>query len=90
MKLVKQVKKAKKGDKEALLQLIMAEKDAYYRLAYSYMKNEADAMDALEDMIVKLYEQIGQVKYLAQRVVDSFAWLFFCACFSRTHGILRK
>lgn len=62
MKLVKQVKKAKKGDKEALLQLIMAEKDAYYRLAYSYMKNEADAMDALEDMIVKLYEQIGQVK----------------------------
>lgn len=28
------VKQAKKGNKEALLQLIMADKDAYYRLAY--------------------------------------------------------
>ncbi|WP_407271951.1 hypothetical protein [Radiobacillus sp. PE A8.2] len=28
------VKKAKKGDKEALLQLIMDERDTYYRLAY--------------------------------------------------------
>ncbi|MFC9774275.1 RNA polymerase sigma factor [Paenibacillus chitinolyticus] len=56
------VKNAQQGDKEALLQLIMAEKDAYYRLAYSYMRNEADAMDVLEDMIVKLYEKIGQLK----------------------------
>ncbi|GAA3409475.1 sigma-70 family RNA polymerase sigma factor [Paenibacillus hodogayensis] len=56
------VKKAKKGDKEALLQLIVAEKEAYYRLAYSYMRNEADAMDVLEEMIVKLYERIGQLK----------------------------
>ncbi|PYI53184.1 RNA polymerase sigma factor [Paenibacillus flagellatus] len=59
---IDEVKKARQGDKEALLRLIMAEKDAYYRLAYSYMKNEADAMDVLEDMIVKLYEKIGQLK----------------------------
>ncbi|MCR8644222.1 RNA polymerase sigma factor [Paenibacillus sp. N1-5-1-14] len=70
MKLARQVKKAKKGDKEALLQLIMAEKDAYYRLAYSYMKNEADAMDALEDMIVKLYEKIEQLK----KVESFYSW----------------
>lgn len=62
MDVINRVKKAQKGDKEALLQLIMAEKDAYYRLAYSYMRNEADAMDVLEDMIVKLYEKIGQLK----------------------------
>ncbi|MFH5183542.1 sigma-70 family RNA polymerase sigma factor [Paenibacillus sp. TAB 01] len=62
MSVINGVKQARKGDKEALLQLIMAEKDAYYRLAYSYMRNEADAMDVLEDMIVKLYEKIGQLK----------------------------
>ncbi|MEK3914250.1 sigma-70 family RNA polymerase sigma factor [Paenibacillus sp. FSL H7-0331] len=62
MDVVNAVKKAKKGDKEALLQLILAEKEAYYRLAFSYMRNEADAMDVLEEMIVRLYERIGQLK----------------------------
>lgn len=59
---VRLVKKAKKGNKEALLQLIMAEKDAYYKLALAYMGNTHDAMDALEDMIVSLYEKIDQLK----------------------------
>ncbi|WP_019637046.1 sigma-70 family RNA polymerase sigma factor [Paenibacillus fonticola] len=62
MNAVRYVKKAKKGNKEALLQLIMAEKDDYYRLALTYMGNSHDAMDAMEDMIVKLYENIGQLK----------------------------
>lgn len=56
------VKQAKRGNKEALLQLIMADQDAYYRLAYTYMGNEHDAMDAMEDMIVALYEKIDQLQ----------------------------
>lgn len=56
------VRQAQKGNKEALLQLIMADRDAYYRLAYTYMGNEHDAMDAMEDMIVTLYEKIGQLQ----------------------------
>jgi RNA polymerase sigma-70 factor (ECF subfamily) len=56
------VKQAQKGNKEALLQLILADQDAYYRLAYSYMKNEHDAMDAMEDMIVTVYEKLGQLQ----------------------------
>lgn len=56
------IKKAKKGNKEALLKLIMKEKDDFYRLSYSYMKNEADAMNSLQDMIVKVYENIGNLK----------------------------
>ncbi|MFC4809601.1 RNA polymerase sigma factor [Paenibacillus sp. GCM10023250] len=56
------VRQAKKGSKDALLQLIMADQDAYYRLAYAYMGNEHDAMDAMEDMIVTLYEKIGQLQ----------------------------
>ena len=62
MKVNHLVKQAQKGNKEALLQLIMADKDAYYRLAYTYMGNEHDAMDAMEDMIVTLYEKIDQLK----------------------------
>lgn len=62
MDVVRSVEKAKKGNKEALLHLIMSEKDAYYRLAFSYMGNAHDAMDAMEEMIVTLYEKIGQLK----------------------------
>lgn len=62
MNIVRLVKRAKKGSKDALLELIMAEKDAMYRLAFTYMGNEHDAMDVLEEMIVRLYENIGQLK----------------------------
>lgn len=62
MDVVELVKKAKKGNQEALLQLIMAKKDELYRLSYSYMGNSYDAMDAMEEMIVKLYENINQLK----------------------------
>ena len=62
MDVQKMVKKAKKGNKEALLQLIMNQKDDYYRLAFTYMGNKHDAMDAMEDMIVSLYEKIHQLK----------------------------
>ncbi|QZY56423.1 sigma-70 family RNA polymerase sigma factor [Crassaminicella profunda] len=56
------VKKAKEGDKDALVQLIMAKKQEYYKLAYIYMKNKEDALDAMEDMIVIIYEKIHQLK----------------------------
>lgn len=56
------VKKAKKGDQDALVQLIMERKQEYYKLAYVYMKNNEDALDAMEDMIVILYENINKLK----------------------------
>lgn len=62
MNVVRLVKRAKKGSKEALLQLIMSEKDVYYKLAFTYMGNSHDALDAMEDMIVILYEKINQLK----------------------------
>lgn len=62
MNVVRLVKKVKRGNKEALLQLIMAEKDDYYRLALTYTGNAHDAMDVMEEMIVKLYEKIDQLK----------------------------
>jgi RNA polymerase sigma factor (sigma-70 family) len=62
MNVVRLVKRAKKGSKEALMELIMAEKDNMYRLAFTYMGNQHDAMDVLEEMIVRLYENISQLK----------------------------
>lgn len=56
------VKKAKKGDKEALVQLIMDKKQDYYKLSYVYMKNKDDSLDAMSDMIVILHEKIHQIK----------------------------
>lgn len=56
------IKQAKKGDKEALLSLVMAQQVDYYKLAYVYMKDKEDAMDALQDMIVILYEKISTLK----------------------------
>lgn len=70
MKISRLVKQAKKGNKEALLQLIIADQDAYYRLAYTYMGNEHDAMDVMEDMIVTLYEKIDQL----QRGEAFYSW----------------
>nr|WP_269135955.1 RNA polymerase sigma factor [Sporosarcina cyprini] len=45
-----------------MLELIMAQQDDYYRLALSYMGNAHDAMDAMEEMIVSLYANMGQLK----------------------------
>ncbi|KNF08341.1 RNA polymerase sigma factor SigV [Gottschalkia purinilytica] len=56
------VKKAKQGDKDALVQLIMLKKQDYYKLAYVYMKNPEDTLDVMQNMIVILYENIGQLK----------------------------
>ena len=56
------IKQAKKGDKEALLNLVMAQQVDFYKLAYVYMKDKEDAMDALQDMIVILYENISTLK----------------------------
>ncbi len=64
------MKKAQNGNKEALLQLILAKQDDYYRLAWSYMKNEHDALDVMEDMIVILYEKI----HTLQKRESFYSW----------------
>lgn len=56
------MKEAIRGDKDALVKLIMNKKDDYYRLAYVYMKNKEDSLDMLQDMIVILYKNIGSLK----------------------------
>lgn len=56
------VEQAKKQDKQALLTLIMGQQDEYYRLAYVYLRNHQDAMDAVQEMTLILYDQIKKLK----------------------------
>ncbi|MGL4522015.1 MAG: RNA polymerase sigma factor [Bacilli bacterium] len=60
--MILSIRKAKKGDKEALTSLILERKVEYYRLAYSYMRNEEDAKDCLQDMMISLYKGIGSLR----------------------------
>ncbi len=57
------VKRAKAGDKDDLLELVMDQKDNYYKLAYVYLKNPEDSMDAVQDMITILYNNIQTTIY---------------------------
>lgn len=56
------VENARAGDKDALLLLIMNQKLDYYRLAYTYLGNQDEAMDALEDMAMLLFDHIKKLK----------------------------
>ncbi|MCF6139169.1 RNA polymerase sigma factor [Pseudalkalibacillus berkeleyi] len=85
MQIKKLVRKAQRGDKEALLQLVLERKDEYYRLAYSYLRHEEDAMDALEDMIVILYEKISRLN----KSQSFYSWSKTILV-NECHDILRK
>jgi RNA polymerase sigma-70 factor (ECF subfamily) len=79
------VKKAKEGDKKVLVQLIMLNKQDYYKIAYVFMKNSEDAMDVMEDMIVILYENIHKLR--DEKAFDSWSKIILVNCCKNT---LRK
>lgn len=45
-----------------LIDTIKANENQLYRIAYSYLKNEADALDAVSEAIVKAFENLDQLK----------------------------
>lgn len=54
--------KAKKGDKESFYNLIKPIELKLYKIAFIYMKNENDALDMLQDSIVKSIESLNKLK----------------------------
>ena len=52
------VKKARAGDKEALVYLVLQRKDQLYRIAWSYFQNEHDVCDVLQETIVKAFHDV--------------------------------
>lgn len=58
MSIVKLVQNAKRGDDEAFEQLISSVRHKLYRTAYSYVRNEQDALDIYQETIYKAYTSL--------------------------------
>lgn len=62
MDIAKLVQKAKKGHDEAFEQLIHSVRHKLYRTAYSYVRNEQDALDIYQETIYKAYTSLKTLK----------------------------
>lgn len=47
---------------QELVELIKANKEKYYRVAFTYVKNKEDALDIVHDAIVKALQKIHQLR----------------------------
>lgn len=56
------VHEVQNGNREALVQLVLAQRHEYYRLAFVYLRHNEDALDALQEMIVSVYRHIGELR----------------------------
>lgn len=55
-------KKAIKRETESFLELMNLYKESLYRTAFSFLKNEQDALEALQEVTVRAYKKIHTVK----------------------------
>ena len=55
-------KKAIQRDEQAFLQLMQMHKAALYRTAYAFLKNEHDAIEAMQEVTFRAYQKIHTVK----------------------------
>lgn len=62
MNELKLVKKAIKGNKECLEELLVLHGDQLYRTAYLYVRNREDALDIVQETSYKAFLSIGQLK----------------------------
>ncbi|MFF2484507.1 sigma-70 family RNA polymerase sigma factor [Paenibacillus sp. NPDC058071] len=62
MDAIELAQQAINGNKEAQVQLLALYKEPMYRVAYSYMQNEHDARDALQEMNYQCLKHIHQVQ----------------------------
>ncbi len=72
-------------NQEILITHIKMNQNKFYRLSYSYLHNEADAKDAIQNAIVKAFENFSSVKdkkYLS-------TW-FYRILVNECNAILRK
>ena len=55
-------KKAIEGDEEAFLELMRLHKAALYKTALSYLRNEQDAIEAVQEVTFRVYTKISAVR----------------------------
>lgn len=56
------VKRAKRGDAEAFIELIEQSKQSMYKVARGFLKDEEDVADAMSETVLTCYEKIGALK----------------------------
>lgn len=56
------VRKAQAGDKEAFVDLIESCKQGMYKIAIAMLRNDADAADAIQDTVLRSYENLQSLK----------------------------
>jgi RNA polymerase sigma-70 factor (TIGR02954 family) len=56
------IEDAKRGNDDAFYQLMDGHKSRLYRIAYSYLKNEADALEAIQETTYRAYSQINKLR----------------------------
>lgn len=56
------IKKAKRKDKAAFVELMEQQKAAMYKVAKSYLYSEEDVSDAIQDTILACYENLEKLK----------------------------
>ena len=56
------LKKAQRGNEKAFLLLIEDEKVKLYKMAYVYMKNDNDALDIVQETVMKAFMNLHTVK----------------------------
>lgn len=61
-KTIRLVKKARAGNRRALNKLLRGRYEKLYRIAYSYMKNESDALDVIQEATIRIMTKISQLQ----------------------------
>ncbi|MEQ6353660.1 sigma-70 family RNA polymerase sigma factor [Lysinibacillus sp. M3] len=56
------VQRAIRGDHQAILSLIEMDEEILYRMAFTYLKNEQDALDVMQDLVYKALRKMHTVK----------------------------
>ena len=59
---LKLAKEAIKGNDDAFLSLMLTHREALFRTALAYLKNEEDALEAVQEVTFRAYEKISTVQ----------------------------
>lgn len=56
------IKKARKGDEEAFFKFMQMHKEQLYKTALIYLKNDQDALEAIQEVTFRAYKSIKKLK----------------------------
>ena len=55
-------KRAINGDEQAILSLLEHYEETLYRTAYAYLRNEQDALDAMQELAYRAFKKMHQIR----------------------------